>query len=426
MDDLEYTLDEDAKKLNLKNKWPSKAKIIIGILIAIIILQIIGFILYIIFKPSNEQKENKNENNQENTDYDYSYFSIKYLNISYTDKTIINSFKKDGIHYNETMGEINDGKDYIKSNRNIYDLYIPYKSTQKKKEYNQIILYIHGGGWTKGSKEELDSLCEINLIQGYITANMGYTLISAEYKEYNPSVFRILDEITACIQSIKNILKKEGFNINKLELAIGGASAGGHLSLLYAYSMKNSPIPIKFIIDFVGPVTLDPEHFLKVKNQDEPLNNIDINDIENAKKDNKIEYLFENDTNSVIYMNYLYGNKYSDDELNEMIVNGRLDKNNEKYKKMFNVVINGYPIHFVKSNNIPAICVYGGRDQLIGIDHYAYLKSINEEYGKKLYLIYSRFANHNVFQIDGNPNINLIREIYAQINNFSKLYFTSY
>jgi hypothetical protein len=35
---------------------------------------------------------------------------------------------------------------------------------------------------------------------GYITATLGYTLLNGNYKNYN--VFRQLDEITACIQSI--------------------------------------------------------------------------------------------------------------------------------------------------------------------------------------------------------------------------------
>lgn len=114
-----------------------------------------------------------------------------------------------------------------------------------------------------------------------------------ENKKYNANIFRILDEITICIQSIKNFLKLEGFNTEKLEMVIGGASAGGHLSLLYGYSMKDSsPIPIKFILDYCGPVTLDPDHWLKLKKDDQPLDNIDIEDIENAKKKDLMENLY--------------------------------------------------------------------------------------------------------------------------------------
>ena len=59
---------------------------------------------------------------------------------------------------------------------------------------------------------------------------MNYTLLVKKYNEYN--IFRILDEITSCIDNIKTELKNEGFDENKLELALGGASSGAHLSLL--------------------------------------------------------------------------------------------------------------------------------------------------------------------------------------------------
>ena len=169
-----------------------------------------------------------------------------------------------------------------------------------------------------------------------------------ENKKYNANIFRILDEITTCIQSIKNFLKLEGFNTEKLEMVIGGASAGGHLSLLYGYSMKDSsPIPIKFILDYCGPVTLDPDHWLKLKKDDQPLDNIDIEDIENAKKNDLMENLYPDDLELIKYMNRFYGLQYTEDELKQMMVNNRLDKNNEKYKKMFPTLENAYPTHFI-------------------------------------------------------------------------------
>ena len=76
----------------------------------------------------------------------------------------------------------------------------------------------------------------------YITSTMGYTLLSGDYEHYN--IYRILDEITACIESIKEELIKLGFNSDKLEIAIGGISAGAHIALLYGYSIKKFPIKI--------------------------------------------------------------------------------------------------------------------------------------------------------------------------------------
>ena len=50
MEGLEYTLDEEEKRLNIYDKWPTKAKVIIGILIGIIVLLVAIFIIYIVIK----------------------------------------------------------------------------------------------------------------------------------------------------------------------------------------------------------------------------------------------------------------------------------------------------------------------------------------------------------------------------------------
>ena len=60
---------------------------------------------------------------------------------------------------------------------------------------------------------------------------MSYTFLHEKYKEY--SIFRILDEVTSCIQSIKEQLITRGFDENKLEIAVGGYSSGAHIALLY-------------------------------------------------------------------------------------------------------------------------------------------------------------------------------------------------
>ena len=62
---------------------------------------------------------------------------------------------------------------------------------------------------------------------------MNHTLLIEKFKD--SSIFRILDDITACITSMKEELKNRGFNENKLELAIGGYSSGAHITLLYGY-----------------------------------------------------------------------------------------------------------------------------------------------------------------------------------------------
>ena len=421
MNQFEYTLDDDEeKKYGVSDKFPTKARIIITLLIIIIILLISGFIGLIIYafpkiKKYNENKKNENVYNP--------YYIIKYTNLSYTEDKIKNSFKIGGANFIEKIGEVNDGKDYEKTDRNIYDLYIPNKDIKKN---GHIILFIHSGGWRFGSKEEMSDFCIVTSSIGYITANIGYTLLSQEYKKYNPNIFRILDEITACIENIKIILGKEGFNTDKLEIAIIGASAGAHLTLLYTYLMKNSPIPIKFNINFAGPVTLEPEYFTKVKNQNEPLENIDISDIENANKTDKTERLDSSDIKILYYMNSFTGNKTSEEDLKNMMEKDRINKDNDKYREMYNFIEYGFPVNYVNKESPPLLCVYGGKDEEIGIGHYSYLKSkFVQSNNNKIELIYSKNALHNVFKLNGQLNLDLWNNIKLKIKEYSKLYFTS-
>ena len=167
-----------------------------------------------------------------NVDKWHDLYCIKIQNIPYDTNNIINNtFKKDDINYKEEIGNVNDGKDYQKNERNVYDLYVPYSSLKRKDKYNGIILFVHGGAWILGQKGDIEYLASRYAKYGYITATLNYTLLINKYKEHN--IFRILDEITACINSIKLKLKEEGFDENKLELAIGGISAGA----IYHYYM---------------------------------------------------------------------------------------------------------------------------------------------------------------------------------------------
>ena len=112
------------------------------------------------------------------------------------------------------------------------------------------MLFIHGGSFQYLSKEYTIH-CSIRYAKyGYITAQLNHTYLLKGNKQ--TSIFKILDEITACLENIKLKLKNMGFDENKLELAIGGTSSGAHLSLLYEYSIKYIPFPLKFVINIVG------------------------------------------------------------------------------------------------------------------------------------------------------------------------------
>ena len=417
---------ENRETLNLidneknNNKWSLKKKICIGILIGILI--ILKTIIIIVIVSVNNLKEILKKAGYDEPWNDL--YGNKIINIPYfKDNKIINTFKKNGKNYKEEIGDINNGNDYEKNVRNYYNLFIPYSSTKQKDKYNQIMLFIHGGAWIGGEKENIEHLCSRYAKMGFITATMSHTLLVEKYKQYN--IFRILDEITSCIESIKEELKKQDFNVNKLEMAIGGISSGGHLSLLYSYSMVNTTsIPIKFVIDFVGPVSLEPEFWYKVAKDNVTLENIEPNDIDKALKDKSIVKVFDDDCTWVGMMNLFLGKRYSDNELKEMCGNKKINVDNEKYKNLNKSVKYAYPFYFINKDTIPTLCEYAGNDMLVGVAQYAKMKELSQKYGNNLVLIYMRYGGHGMESYYTENGLYAMREMHYQILNFSKTYFT--
>ena len=443
-EDLEYHLEDPEDIQNdKKNSLSKKAKIILGS-ISILILLIIVIIICLKIKNDDDDDHEHNEDDdhddhEHNEDdehdesdidyYEYSDNITSYINLSYADNnTILNSFKEGGSNYNENLGNINHGLDYTKSRFNSYNLYIPDSALNQKDKFNKIILLIHPGAWLGHNKEKLIPFCLYYAKMGYISATTGYTLLNQNDTDYN--IFRILDEITATIINMKKKLIQKGFNENKLEMAIEGASAGGHLALLYAYKMKNiSPIPIKFILNAAGPVVLEPGKYLKLKDVDNPLDSIDQKSIENAIKEGKLEETDGLMTPKMIVMlmNFFQGKKYSDQEIEEIFNDDdQVNKENEKYKDLLRLVQYAIPLSYVDKTTLPTLCLYGGKDVDVGVAQYSYLKEkFDENQNNNITLIYSKNADHPNVYADDNNKDGINPEYVNQFFNFSNLYFTS-
>ena len=188
-----------------------------------------------------------------------------FKNISYaTDESILNTYKSGGVNENEF--NVNGNENYFgsKSNNN-FDLYVPKDLAKNQKHV--VILFIHGGAWISGFKTDVNSYVHAFANKGYITATIKYTLLRKNMDDSSLSIFRNLDEIDACIGSIKSALEDLDFDTSKTNLVIGGASSGAHLAMLYSYSRgQRSPIPISFVVDAVGPVNIKPESWKRFDN----------------------------------------------------------------------------------------------------------------------------------------------------------------
>ena len=249
---------------------------------------------------------------------------------------------------------------------------------------------------TAGSKESMVTFYQLTSSHHYISATISYTLLNNYLTDSN--IFRMLDEITACIKAIKRELKEQGFDENKLKLAIGGYSASAHLALLYSYLIGQfNIIPIEFLINIAGPISLEPQYFLKLNSKEDSLEDIkNISIIEEAKNEGKLIPSFDEPTLLRI-SNLFFGNNYTVEELEEMLdEEGHIIKSNEKYQNMYKVIKYAFITEIEKSkSNIDTLCFYGGLDETIGVSVFANLKEKADKDGRKLELIYSRYTKHN-------------------------------
>lgn len=150
--------------------------------------------------------------------------------------------------WEEEDGSIYQDIVYDEENELSYTLYIP--ATADKTTDQGLILFVHGGGWDAGSRGELEFMCRQYAKEGYICATLDYTLIPDD--DTSITMETILDDIEHCTGHIVDTAADLGYTIT--QMATGGESAGGHLSMLYAWSRtQTSPLPVKLIIDICGP-----------------------------------------------------------------------------------------------------------------------------------------------------------------------------
>lgn len=119
-----------------------------------------------------------------------------------------------------------------------------------------LILVIHGGAWIGGDKSDcyknLDKWCSR---YGYATAAINYHYISSEF-----SCDDIMEDIFLALAKIKDFAAEREINVEKVMLV--GNSAGGHLSLLYAYRYADvSPIRPVAVANYSGPTDLCDENY---------------------------------------------------------------------------------------------------------------------------------------------------------------------
>ena len=155
------------------------------------------------------------------------------------------------VDWNDSVGKAYIDLPYADGELNKFDLYVPADGS---KESYKLVLYIHAGGFTGGDKAEDAAWGHYFVSKGYVAATINYTTASEE----RPSdVHRMSLEIREGVAAIKKEAAKLGYRLD--EMAVAGGSAGGALAMIYAYrDADTSPIPVKCVIQMVGPGSFEP------------------------------------------------------------------------------------------------------------------------------------------------------------------------
>ena len=107
------------------------------------------------------------------------------------------------------------------------DLYQP-----KKPKGSLLVVWIHGGGWRKGTKDR----CYIDWLPEH-----GYTVASISYRYSSVAKFPAqLHDCKGAVRWLRANAEKYGYNPKKIFVA--GSSAGGHLTALMATTSENKEL----------------------------------------------------------------------------------------------------------------------------------------------------------------------------------------
>ena len=249
------------------------------------------------------------------------------------------------VNWNENVGTKYTDLYYKNENGNKYDLYIPKNLDKEKKQY--LILFIHGGSFNSGSKEDGDIWCKYYASKGYITATVDYTL---QNQDKEASIFLMNEEIENAIKAIKVKTSELGYNV--VAMASSGVSAGGTLAMNLAYN-SNSVIPVKFIFQLAAPTYFEP------------------NDWELLMKVNRLN---------------------SNEEFLKMMTGFDLNEKNymEQVKKIS-------PSSLVNKNTVPTLLGYGLRDHCVPLNQKNYLIDSLDKYEISYDYIEFPKSNHGMY-----------------------------
>lgn len=235
---------------------------------------------------------------------------------------------------------------YGEYERQTLNLYLP----REREGTVGLILVIHGGGWIGGDKEyynkKLDQWCKA---YGCAAAAINYHFISDEF-----SCDDIMQDIALSLDKIHEFAAEKGYNIEKAMLT--GNSAGGHLSLLYAYKYADrASIRPVAVANYSGPTDLTDESY------------------------------FVNNSNASGYL-----------DLFSSLCHTEFTEDNYQSAEMQEKMLEYSPVNYISESTVPTLICHGDADDIVPYTNAVILKERLDQMGVKSDFVSYRNSGHSL------------------------------
>lgn len=183
---------------------------------------------------------------------------------------------------------------------------------------------------------------------------------------------------------------------------------------MYGYIIgKNSPIPIKFIINYVAQATMEPFGWYSFKNKEDSLENLERETIEKAIKEGILIPSNENEMIYLIYMNLFLGGLYTQEQFKSMVnEQGKIIRNHPDYIKFLKIAKNCFPLYSINKNSVPTLNIYGGKDIGVSVVQCMHLIEKLKENNVPHQLIYMRYGGHDLDDNKTENGLKAMRKIH--------------
>ena len=143
------------------------------------------------------------------------------------------------------------------------------------------------------------------------------------------------------------------------------------------------------------------------KNESDTLENNDPDTINEAKNEGRLIHMNGTETHVqtdnvelVMGMNLFLGRK-GNSNFDEIFINidtREINETSEKYQELLEKTRFAYPITYITNTSIPSLCAYSGKDERLGVAHYALLKeTFDANNNTNIDGVYFRYGSHNPF-----------------------------